>query len=474
MKPKLIKLMLAAAVLVMASACVKDEEKKGYYVPSEVTLQDPVVNASDLSVSLGAVYNGGDEGIAKAEFLVTDNAGGSPVSYKPDELKDGRACVKLKTLQKDHDYSYNFVITTPGDNKIKAAEDGYCSLHAPYDFVFSTQTTNTAKILSVSFKGSTAFAREMVLKLVDPLGVEATNVPEIVVHDGEIKVLFKMDEWPGELYQCSIDMTLADGTAASSPAVAFSTFPMPENLTQKPLVSTSEGKWTLTAEYDGDDKTVVSAVVNVYNKAGDKVATLTPVCSGRQAVATTSGHDYGKYSWDCTLNLVDGSTLSAGPAQFTYAKPREFATLSAPYADLVTAGIRPADAEGPFNFTFSGYDWEVSYLRAKTTSGYLINGSSRKGYICNVTPFPKGIKRVEMNLTQGDRLLSNYEFFAKEKSTDEWTSVPAEQPETNKKLFILDLSDGSWNYFKFQSKGVKEIRFSGFSVEYFTEDPIEY
>ncbi|MBR1869215.1 MAG: hypothetical protein IJ799_04030 [Bacteroidales bacterium] len=472
MKPKLTKLMLAAAVLTMAAACGKDEVKKEYYVPSEVTLQDPVVNPSDLSVSLGAVYNGGDDGIAKAEFLVTDKAGGEPVSYTPDEIKDGRASVSIKNLKRDHDYAFNFVITTPGANKSTAAEDGYCSLHAPYDFVFSTQTTNTAKILTVSFKGSAAFAKSMDLKLVDPAGVQVADVPEIVVHDGEIKVMFKLADWPGELYDCSVDMTLADGTQASSQTEPFSTFPMPENLVQNPLSSTSEGVWTLTADYDGDDKTVLSAVVNIYDKDGTKVATLTPVCSGRQAVATTSGHDYGKYSWDCTLNLVDGSVLSAGPAQFTYAKPREFATLSAPYADLVTAGISTSDAEGPFNFTFSGYDWEVSFLRAKTDKGYLINGSSRKGYICNVTPFPKGIKAVHMDLTQSDRKLENYEFFAKEKATDEWTSVPGSQPVA--KEFLLDLSDGSWNYFKFQSKGLKEVRFSGFSDEYFTEDPVEY
>ena len=77
-----------------------------------------------------------------------------------------------------------------------------------------------------------------------------------------------------------------------------------------------------------------------------------------------------------------------------------------------------------------------------------------------------------MDLTQGDRKLENYEFFAKEKATDEWTSVPGAQPVA--KEFLLDLSDGSWNYFKFQSKGLKEVRFSGFSVDYFTEDPVEY
>ena len=472
MNPKLTKLMLAAAVMVMAVACEKDEGKKEYYVPSEVTLLDPAINTTDLSVSLGAVYNGGDDGVAKAEFLVTDKAGGEPVSYIPDEVKDGFASVRINNLQKDHDYAYNFVITTPGDNKIKASEDGYCSLHAPYDFVFSTQTTNTAKILTVSFKGSAAFAKSMALKLVDPEGTVVTNVPEIVVHEGAVKVLFKLAEWPGELYDCSIVMTLADGTEASSQTEPFSTFPMPENLILNPVTCTTDGVWTLTADYDGDDKTVLSAVVNIYDKNGVKVATLTPVCSGRQAVATTSGHDYGKYSWDCTLNLVDGSVLSAGPAQFTYAKPREFATLDAPYDALVAAGISTADAEGPFSFTFSGYDWEVSFLRAKTDKGYLINGSSRKGYICNITPFPKGIKAVHMNLTQSDRKLENYEFFAKEKATDEWTSIPGSQPEPKK--FLLDLSDGSWNYFKFQSKGLKEVRFSGFSVDYFTEDPVEY
>ena len=474
MKPILFKSMLAAAVLAMAVACGKDEEKKEYYVPSEVTLQDPVINASDLTVTLSAVYNGDENGIAKAEFVITDAAGGQPVSYGPDELKDGRATIVVKSLQKDHDYSYNFVITTPGANTVKAAEDGYCSLHAPYDFSLSTVTTSTAKVMVISFKGSTAFVREMNLRMVDSEGAEVTDVPEIVMHEGAVKVLFKLSDWPGELYRCTLDMTLADGSSASSPAMAFSTFPMPETLTLKPLVSSPDGDWTLIAEYDGDDKTVVSAVVNVYDKAGNRILTLTPVCSNRQAVATTSGQDYGKYSWDCTLELVDGSSLSAGPAQFVYAKPREYATLNAPYASLVEAGISTADSAGPFGFTYGGFDWEVSYLRAKTSSGYLIVGSSRKGYICNVTPFPKGIRRVEMNLTQSDRLLTNYEFYAKEKATDDWTLVKGEQPETNKKLFILDLSDGSWNYFKFQSKGVKEIRFSGFSVEYFTEDPIEY
>ena len=89
-----------------------------------------------------------------------------------------------------------------------------------------------------------------------------------------------------------------------------------------------------------------------------------------------------------------------------------------------------------------------------------------------MTPFPKGIKTVFLNLTQSDRVASNYEFYAKKAATDEWQEVSFEQPEN--KVFKCDLSDGDWHYFKFQSKGLKEIRLSGFSVDYFTEDIIEY
>ncbi len=473
MKTKLHFLILTLAALAAAfTGCRKEAQAETYYAPSEVTLQAPQLDPSDLSVTLTAVYNGDETGIASAEFQVTDIATGNKSSYPADRMEKGAATVKIAKLEKDHDYRYNFVIVTPGQNHIQAAEDGYCSLHVPYDFVFMTQTTETAKILNIAFKGSAALVRSMALYLISSEGQEVTDVPQIIVHDGLVKALFRLSDWPGELYQCRLDMTLYDGSALSSQTENFSTFPMPETLMQLPVAFSADGEWTLTATYDGDDKTVLKAAVRIFNKAGELVETLTAACADRQAVAVSKGHDYGKYSWDCKLDLVDGSTLEAGPLSFTYAKPREFATLDAPYAALVEAGISTADAEGPFNFTYQGYDWEVSYLRARTDKGYLINGSSRKGYLCNVTPFPKGIKTVYINLTQSDRILSNYEFYAKVNAADEWTLVQGEQPD--KKIFSLDLSDGNWHFFKFQSKGLKEIRLSGFAVEYFTEDPIDY
>lgn len=459
------------ALVLGLTACKKETAKESYYVPNEVVLQHASLDVSSWAVTLGAIYNGEDAGIKSAEFLVIDAASGEKRSYEA-LTTDGVATATITNLEKGHDYLYNFVLTTPGDNKITATEDGYFSLSAPYDFVFSTQTTASAKILIISFKGTTALVRSMKLVLKDSSGNLVENVPEIVAHEGGVKALFKLDEWPQDLYSCNLDIDLLDGTTVSSPVEKFSTLPLPEVLTLLPVEMDEAGNWTLTASYDGDDKTVESGVITVFNKEGAELFTLNATCSGQKAVGKATGQDYGRYSWSCTLNLVDGSQLSAGPQGFIYAKPRAFETLDAPYDALVSAGISTEDKEGPFNFSYGGYDWEVSYLRAKTSSGYLVNGSSRKGYLLNVTPFPKGIKTVFLNLTQSDRVASNYEFYAKKAATDEWQEVSFEQPEN--KVFKCDLSDGDWHYFKFQSKGLKEIRLSGFSVDYFTEDIIEY
>lgn len=467
-------LIAALSAVAMLQACSKEEAKATYYAPSEVVLEGAGINTSDLSVTLSAVYNGDDSGVASARFTLADAATGTAVAVPDCEYSEGVAKVCVKGLEMGKTYKYNFEITTPGANVVKAAEDETLAFCLPKDFEFLTQTTLTSKILTVSYTGDDEFVRNVALVMADSEGNAVENVPEVICAGSSVKALFNLSEWAQDLYDCHVLFTLYDNSTLESDHGKLNLLPVPENIVPAEITFDETGKWTVKAAYDGEDKTVVKGEVTVCDKTGNEVAKVDAECAGRTMTAYVSGLEYGRYTVTYTLYIVDGSSLSEGPVDYVYAKPREYAEYSMTFAEFFAAGVSETSNADPERFTVKGIEWEDTYLQAKPTKSpaYAVWSSSKVGYLTNITPFEKGIKLVHIIASSGMKDIAMYECYAKSAAGDEWTKLPGTM--VDNKNYQWNLSLGDYKFFKFMTTAQGEFRLLEVRVQYYTEDAVEY
>lgn len=468
--------MLFASVLTAAAFIVvgcAQEEFKNYTVPSYVVLEDAQLNVSDLSVTLSAIYNGDDSGIATARFVLWNGGPESAPSYYDCEWKDGSATAIITGLQKGNTYLYNFEITTIGNNTITCEQAKSCSLSEPGDFTMKTTTTLTSKLLIVNYSGADEYIAGAQMEIKDSEGKTPAAAPEVTFGNGSAKSIFFLDEWAEDLYAVKITFDIVGGSKIETPVFKFSLLPLPETLVLDPVVM-EDGTFKFSASYDGEDKTVEKAVFNYSDKDGNLIKAIDGLCLNRKATAEITGQEYGRYFISCTLELVDGSSLTAGPQQFIYAKPRKYENLLLEPIPMSEAGLvkSSADCNDPGQFTYAGYTWESQYLYARTSSGKttLYVSSKYQGYFQCLTPFENGIKTVYINHSSG-KDTNKFKCFGKEGAKDEWVQVAEAVKEGN--TFIYDLSGANYCYFRFETT-TQELKANSFSVDYYTEAPEEY
>lgn len=446
----------------------RNEKKEWYYAPSDIVLTQPVFNTGASSVEVIAIYNGDDSAIAGSSFTFYSDPESvmKPLSYS---CSGGRATAVFGPLEQGKTYRYGFSLTTVGGNVCSSAEDSF-DYSYPHDFEYSTVTTSGSKILVADYRGLDEFIASASLLMSSSDGYEFPDVPHVAASMGQVKALFHLDEWAQDLYWCRFRFDLCNGETVFSDKTKFNLLPVPENVSILP-VEFGDDVWTLSASYDGEDRTVEKAVFELKTAEGAAILSgVEGTCGGKVATAQVPAQDYGSYLVCCTLYLIDETQVSSGDTVIRHSKPRQTATFIATQEECLAAGILTEDVAGPKSFTVNGYEFETSYLRYKTSSSgsnYLVNGSSRKGFLRNVSEFQYGIKAVRLNLSQGDRLVSNYQCSAKLKTSDEWTIVKESQPSA--KVFEYDLSDGEYHYFMWESKGVKELRVLSFEIDYYTE-----
>lgn len=470
-----IKVIIASlSAIIMLGGCA-EKEFQTCTIPSEVILQDPVLNTSTMGITASAIYNGDDEGIKDAWFSVYEESTPENVSRVECDFKNGKATCILTNLEPGKNYRYNFNILTPGDNLIKASEAKACPFSNPSDFVFSTSNTNTAKILQVTYSGSDLFISEASLLVKNSQGVVMENVPQPLCANGCAKMLFFFEEWEEDVYTVQMQMVLHDGTTITSQEGILTLMPLPENLVLNPVTINADNTFTLSASYDGEDKTVKQATFTITDKDGNIIETIEGACANKQTTATTDAYDYGRYYVSVKLDLVDDTFLSSSPMAFTHAKPRAFATFEMTYQEMAAAGWATNDA-GCADVTTSeckGYNWEYQYIYVRTSGGktFLYVSSSKNGFMANTSPFELGIKKVYIGFNSS-KTEKNFECYAKVEATDEWEKMPTAVKEGT--VFTFDLTGGDYKYFKFASLAKQEMRSDFVKVEYYTEPYVEY
>ena len=471
---KRIQYLIVILAASLFSSCAKDKVKSGYYAPTEVVLGKPDINASDLSVTLSAVYNGDDSGVASAAFVVSESTTGSTVSVPSCQYSDGVAKVTISNLDFGNTYNYNFEVTTPGGNVIKSDETGFLAYCKPREFRFSTQTTLSAKILSVSYTGEDDLIKDVRLSMVDSEGNSVENVPQVKSLDSKVRTLFNLSEWKQDLYDCCLLFTFHDGSTLESEHGKLNLLPVPENIVPEEITFDEDGVWIVSAAYDGEDKTVVKGYVMVTDKEGKEVSYAEAVCADRKMMARVSGLDYGRYYIKYVLEIVDGTSLTHGPSEYVYAKPRAFEEYEMEFSDFYPAGVSTSSNPDPERFTVDNVEWEDVYLQAKPTKNppYAVWGSSKVGYLCNVTPFRKGIKHVRIVASSGMKDISVYEGYAKATASDEWVKLPGQM--IDNKNYLWDLSLDNYQHFKFMTTAQGEFRLLKVVLQYYTEDAVEY
>lgn len=466
----------AAIALAMAMCCgCAEKEFQTCTIPSDVVLQDPVLNTSTMEVTVSAVYNGDDEGINDAWFSVYELTDPENAVRVECEYADGKASAVLENLELGKNYGYEFMILTPGDNIVKAAAAKECPFSYPSDFVYSTNNTNTAKVLQVAYSGSDLFVSEAVLIVKNSTGTVMENVPQPLCANGYAKMLFYFDEWEEDVYTCHIEMTLHDGTTIVSPEGNLTLMPLPENLVLSPVTINADNTFSFDAAYDGEDKTVSKATFTLMDKDGNVVQTIEGTCAGKKAVATSGSYDYGRYKVSVKLDLVDGTFLLVNPVAFVHAKPRAYATYEITYEEMKAAGWA-VDAAGCADVSVAsvkGYNWEYKDLYIRNSGGrdFIYISSSKQGYATCTSPFELGIKKVYAGFYQSKKE-TNFVCYAKAEESDEWELMATAVKEGN--VFTFDLSGGDYKYFKFASLAKQEMRSDFFKVEYYTEPYVEY
>lgn len=476
MKRLLSIVMVSVAALFIWTGCSK-ESFKTYTVTSEIVLGDPQVDLSDLSITLSAVYNGDDSGIAGACFTVRrDGEDASAARTVACDWADGKAEARLTGLESGYDYWINFVVTTTGGNNISAEEDKYCPFSRPANFAYSTVNTVTSKILQVAYTGADVFIEKADLILFNSAGERVNGTPAFTCYNGVGKALFVLSEWEEDLYTFHCEMTLYDGSHISSPDGLLNLLPVPESCTLA-AVAVDGDTFTFSASYDGEDKTVARAVFTLFDRNGAVLHELEGTCANRKATATLSGNEYGRYSALCTLYLVDDSILESNRQTFTHARPRAYETLLLEPVPMSEAGMATSSDSNMNKFEYMGYEWEYKCLYARTSSGVttLYVKSDEFGIFQNATPFENGIRTVYINHTSGKDTPS-FKCYGKAEAGDEWTEL--DEAVKVGYVFIYDLSGDNYRYFQFESReksnGGAELKANSFEVEYYTEAPEEY
>lgn len=470
-----IKVIIASlSAIIMLGGCA-EKEFQTCTIPSEVILQDPVLNTSTMGITASAIYNGDDEGIKDAWFSVYEDSTPENVSRVECDFKNGKATCILTNLEPGKNYRYNFNILTRGDNLIKASEAKACPYSNPSDFVFSTSNTNTAKVLQVTYSGSDLFISEASLLVKNSQGVVMENVPQPLCANGCAKMLFFFEEWEEDVYTVQMQMVLHDGTTVTSQEGNLTLMPLPENLVLSPVTINADNTFTLSAAYDGEDKTVRQATFTITDKDGNVVETIEGTCADKKAVATTEAYSYGRYHVSVKLDLVDGTYLSLDPMAFTHAKPRAFATFEMTYQEMKAAGWAAIDAECTDVAVASckGYNWEYQYIYIRNSGGrdFLYVSSTKPGYMACTSPFELGIKKVYIGFYQ-NKTDKNFICYGKVDEGSDWVLMPTAIKEGN--VFTFDLTGGNYQFFKFASLAKQEMRADYVKVEYFTEPYVEY
>lgn len=473
MKRLLMRLSLILAASVFLAVGCSEDEVKNYTVPSSVVLERSTLNVADLSISLSAIYNGDDRGIKTARFVLwKDDAGASP-SYYDCDWENGRAATVIAGLEKGRAYLYNFEIVTKGENLITCDERGSFFISEPADFSMATTTTATAKLFIVNYSGADEYVNEVKMSIIDSEGSTLDSAPEVTFGNGQTKSIFFLDEWEEDLYTITLTFNLVDGRQIVTPPFKLSLLPLPENVSLEPVAIDGE-TLRFSASYDGEDKTIAKATFSLSDKEGLLIKTVEGKFANRKVEAEISGQEYGRYQISCTLDLVDGSSLSAGPVLFVYARPRAFDNLLLAPIPMSEAGLvkSSADCNDPGQFTYSGYSWESQYLYARTSSGKttLYVSSKYHGYFQCLTPFEFGIKTVYINHSSG-KDTSKFKCFGKKGAKDDWIQLAEATKEGN--TFIYDLSVDNYCYFRFETTN-QELKANSFSVDYYTEAPDEY
>lgn len=463
------------SALAFCFSCNKDDGKASYWAPSEVVIEKPDIDVSDLSVHLTAHYNGEDSGVASAEFMIMDAESGDTLSTVPAGIDGGKASATLSDLEFGKVYECEFLLTTKGENRLTSGKEtiDYC---LPCDFEFSTQTTLTSKILTISFSGSEEFVSEVTLLMFDSEGRKIEAVPEVRCVDGTVKAVFILSEWVQDLYECAVDMLLYNGETITSEKGKLNLLPVPETIVPKEITFDEDGKWTVQATYDGEDRTVSSANLVVYDKQGKEVSRVTAECAKRTFTAYVEGLEYGRYSVEYVLNIIDGSTLSLGPVEYVYARPRAYEEYTMTFAEMLAGGLTEVSNAEPERFTVNKVEWEDLYLQAKPskTPPYAVWSSSKVGYLYNVTPFEKGIRLVHLTTSSGAKNIAMYEGYGRTEATDDWVKLQGIMIGTDNKNYQWNLSSGDYKYFKFMTTAQGEFRLASLRLEYFTEDAEEY
>lgn len=467
--------------LAFIAAC-NDDGTGTYTVPKKVVLEDARVNVSDMTVSLAAVYDGDDSGIEEAWFSVRENQDGAEAEKVPCSWAGGKAEARVGNLAKGKDYVYNFHILTVGGNTLSGSEEKLCQFHAPSGFVFSTQTTLTAKILQVAYSGADEFVKKAKLVMKRQDNTEVENVPEIICEDGLARVMFKLDEWAKDLYNCQLVLTLYDDSVVESQVAKLSLLPLPETLTLSKVVA-NDGKLSFSASYDGEDETIESAEYVLSDKAGKVLQKVAGKCVSRKCTAEVSGYEYGKYNLTLTLSLVDGSTLVAGPMVFVYSKPRTYEYVLMKPKEMSEAGM--ATSSGGCTtvnkVTYADVEWNYFQMYARTSSGKttFYCSSSKPGWITNDTAFKYGVKALYIIHSSGKDAV-NFNCYGKKKAEDKWTKMAVAEvgavegvANTNKYTFTYDLSVGDYDYFMFETTK-QELKATYLAYEYYTEPAVEY
>lgn len=466
-----------AAVSLLAAGC-GDDGFENYTVPSSVILADPVLNVSDMSVSLSAVYNGDDKGIAEASFNVWKAGDETSSSRYACDWKDGNASASLKGLSTEGSYLCNFEIKTIGGNIVKADEPAEFTLSRPSGFSLKTTTTVTSKILAVTYSGADEYIGGATLIMTKYDGTQVDNLPEVSVGNGEARAIFFLEDWEEDLFTVKMIFDIKGGDSIETPEFKFSLIPLPENLILS-QVKMEDGTFSFSASYDGEDRTVEKGEFLFCDKNGSVIKTLDAVCENRMATASVSGQDYGRYNVTCNLELVDGSLLSAGPMAFTYARPRAYESLTLLPVPMSEAGFPKdaAGAESPYKFTYLDYDWEGQFMYARTSSGKttIYTSSKLEGWFTNATAFPYGIKAVIVNHSSG-KDMDKFSCYAKKSASDDWVKLPDAVKGTpdNKYAFVYDMSASDYDYFKFTTTAQQELKANNYAIEYYTEAPEEY
>lgn len=468
------KIILVLTLMIYASGCT-EKTFKPCTVPSVISLNKPVLNSSSMSVTLSAVYNGDDEGIADAWFSVYNAEDPEKVDRLDCKWEDGKAVAVTQSLETGNDYEFNFQIITIGGNTIRSDAAEKCSMKYPDNFRYSTSNTNTAKVFEISYSGSDQFVSSATLIVRNSENVLMENAPEVFCNNGSVRTIFIFDEWEEDVYTCQLEMTLFDGTIITSPEGKLTLMPLPENLVLEPVKINPDKTFTFTATYDGEDKTVSKATFTLFDNEMKIISEAEGHCENRAATLTTEPFEYGRYHVSVGLDLVDGTRLEVAPISIVHAKPRAYETFEMTYDDMKAAGwaVDAASCEDVTMITCKGYNWEYQdiYVRYNGGRDYIYISSSKKGYIYCTSPFELGIKKVYAGFYQS-KTETNFECWAKEEASGEWEKMPVAVKEGT--VFTYDLSGGNYKYFKFGSLAKQEMRSDYFKVEYYTEPYVEY